>query len=70
MLNLEVGRSYRLVRDYEVRDEQTGTLKHFIRKGEVVKVKRIEAEMDRIYLEGVKLPAALAAFRVHIQAAE
>lgn len=67
MLNPEVGRSYRLVRDFEVRDEQTGTLKHFIRKGEVVKVKRIEAEMDRIYLEGVKLPAALAAFQTHIQ---
>lgn len=62
----EVGHSYRLVRDYEVRDEKTGTIKHFIRKGEVVKVKRTEADLDRIYLEGVQWPAALAAFSMHI----
>ncbi len=69
-MKAEVGSSYRLVRDYEVRDEKTGTLKHLIRKGEVVKVKKIEAELDRIYLEGVPLPAALAAFQMHIQPAE
>jgi hypothetical protein len=63
----EVGRSYRLVRDFEVRDEKTGTLKHLVRKGEVVKVKKIEADLDRVYLEGVALPAALAAFSMHIQ---
>lgn len=70
MLKPEVGRSYRLVRDFEVRDEQTGTLKHLIRKGDVVKVKKIEDDMDRIYLEGVPLPAALMAFGMHIQPAE
>ncbi|MFZ5828012.1 MAG: hypothetical protein ACOY94_27215 [Bacillota bacterium] len=69
MLKPEVGHSYRLVRDLEVRDEHTGTLKHLIRKGDVVKVKKIEEEMDRIYLEGVPLPAALRAFGMHIQAA-
>lgn len=65
----EVGHSYQLVRDFEVRDEKTGTLKHLVRKGEVVKVKRIEADLDRIYLEGVQLPAALAAFSMHIRPA-
>lgn len=66
MLKPEVGQTYRMIRDYEVRDEKTGTLKHFIRKGEVVKVRKIEPELDRLYLEGVPLPAALAAFGMHI----
>lgn len=69
MLKPEVGHSYRLVRDFEVRDEKTGTLKHLIRKGDVVKVKKVEAEMDRVYLEGVPLPAAMAALSMHIQPA-
>jgi len=63
----EVGQSYRLVRDFEVRDEKTGTLRHLIRKGEVVKVKKIDADTDRIYLEGVQVPAAYAALQQHIQ---
>lgn len=66
MLKPEVGHSYRLVRDFEIRAEQTGTLKYLVRKGEVVKVKKIEPEMDRIYLEGVQLPAALGALGMHL----
>lgn len=69
MIKPEVGCSYRLVRDYEIRNEN-GTLKHVIRKGEIVKVTKIEAELDRIYLEGVPLPAAGGTLGIHIQPAE
>lgn len=70
MVKAEVGKSYRLLRDFEVRDEKTGTLKHLIRKGEVVTVVEVDPGMNRVYLEGLSLPAALEAFQVHIQPAE
>ena len=70
MVTAEVGKRYRLVRDYEVRNEKTGTLTFLIRKGEVVTVRKIEPEMNRVYLEGLAQPAALAAFEVHIRPAD
>jgi len=67
MVKPEVGKQYRLVRDYEVHDPNTGTLKHFLRKGEVVTVKKIEEDMDRIYVEGVPMLIPLDAFVIHIR---
>ncbi|BAD41516.1 hypothetical protein [Symbiobacterium thermophilum] len=66
----EVGRHYKLVRDFEIHDPDTGTLKHLIRKGEVVKVRKIEEEKDLIYLEGISVPAFFRAFQMHIVPAE
>ncbi|MFO7274195.1 MAG: hypothetical protein DIU55_004945 [Bacillota bacterium] len=66
----EVGRRYKLVRDFEIHDPETGTLRHLIRKGEVVKVRKIEEENDFIYLEGVSVPAFLGAFQMHIVPAD
>ena len=62
----EVGRHYKLVRDFEIRDPDTGTLKYLIRRGEVVKVRKIEEEKDLIYFEGVSVPAFFRAFQMHI----
>lgn len=70
MVKLEVGQSYRLVRDYEIRNEETGTLKHVIRKGEVVKVRKVEAEADHVWLEGVTYPAAYGTLPIHVVPAE
>lgn len=63
---LDVGRSYRLVRDYEIHDEKTGTLKYLIRSGEVVKVRKIDEENDHVYFEGVPVPAFYQAFLMHV----
>ncbi len=70
MLKPEVGRQYRLVRNFEIHDQETGTLRHLIRAGEVVKVRKIEEEKDLIYLEGMSTPAFFRAFQMHIVPAE
>lgn len=67
MDRLTAGHSYRLVRNFEIHDEKTGTLRHLIRAGDVVKVRKIDEEADRIYLEGVPAPAFYRAFRVHVK---
>lgn len=67
MDRLTVGQSYRLVRNFEIHDEKTGTLRHLIRAGEVVKVRKIEEAADRIYLEGIPTPAFYQAFRMHVK---
>ncbi len=59
---IEAGRTYRLRRNWEIRDEKTGIMKHFILGGTEVKVKRVVPEEDHVYLEGVPLPVPLAAF--------
>lgn len=70
MHTAEVGRRYRLVRNFEIHDPDTGTLKYLIRAGEVVKVRKIEEEKDLIYLEGISAPAFLRAFQMHIAPAD
>lgn len=70
MLRPEVGRQYKLVRDFEIHDPETGTLRHLIRGGEVVKVRKIEEEKDFIYLEGISAPAFFRAFQMHIVPAD
>lgn len=49
---LEAGRRYRLRRDFEVRRLQTGTLVTVLREGSVVRIRQVDAESDRVYLEG------------------
>lgn len=70
MIKPEVGKSYRFIRDFEVHDPKTGTLKHLLRKGEVFTVKKIDLEMDRIYLEGVPVEIPLDAIGIHIRPAD
>jgi hypothetical protein len=53
---IEAGRVYRLRRDFEVRDEKTGTLKDILRKGWELKVKQVKSEEGRVWVEGVALP--------------
>lgn len=59
--HIEAGRSYRLQRDLEVRDEKTGTLRAVLRKGTVVAVRRIDADEDHAFLEGLSVPLRLDA---------
>lgn len=60
---MEVGVSYRLKLDQEIRDENTGTIRELVRKGSVVIVKRIAAEENRVWLEGHPHPLNYAALR-------
>jgi hypothetical protein len=60
---IEVGGSYRLRREFEVRDEQTGTLKVFYLKGTVLKAKRVSVEEDHVWVEGSSLPLPLRTFQ-------
>lgn len=60
---IEVGGSYRLRRVFEVRDEQTGTLKVYFLKGTVLKVKRVSVEEDHVWVEGSSLALPLRSFQ-------
>lgn len=60
-IQLESGRSYRLRRELEVRDEKTGTLKFYFLGGTVVKVRRVIPDEDRVWIEGTTLPVPLIA---------
>lgn len=64
--SIEAGRSYRLVRNFEVRDEHTGTMKSFLLRGTVIKVKKVAPEQDRAWIEGVAPPLPLGALGMHI----
>lgn len=55
---LEAGATYRLRRDLEVRDDQTGTLKEFIKKGTIITIKKVAPEEDQVFIEGVKRPVS------------
>jgi hypothetical protein len=63
-ISLEVGGTYRLKREFEVRAEKTGTLKAYFLKGTVLKVKRVDEEEDHVWVEGSSLPLPLQAFRL------
>lgn len=60
---IEAGRSYRLLRELEVRDEKTGTMRAYFLRGTVVKVKRIATEEDRLWVEGTAVPIPMAALQ-------
>ncbi|HYF77806.1 MAG TPA: hypothetical protein VD973_11770 [Symbiobacteriaceae bacterium] len=57
---IEAGHAYRLQQDLEVRDGKTGTLRAIFRKGTVVTVKRLEADEDHAFFEGLSVPVPLA----------
>jgi hypothetical protein len=61
--DIAAGRSYRLKRNFEVRDERTGTLKTYFLKGAVLKVKKVLPEEDQVWVEGSPLPLPLAALQ-------
>lgn len=60
---IESGRSYRLQRELEVRDEKTGTMRAYFLRGTVVTVKRVSTEEDRVWVDGTPAPVPLAALR-------
>lgn len=64
---LELGKAYRLVRPFEVRDDKTGTIRSILRKETIVQVKRIKPEEDHVWVEGVNLPLPLSALRIHVR---
>jgi len=65
---LEEGKRYRLQRELEIRDEKTGTLKAFLCKGAVVKVRRLDPDEEHVYIEGQPLPLPLSALRRMVRA--
>ncbi|HWI64946.1 MAG TPA: hypothetical protein VNT75_24215 [Symbiobacteriaceae bacterium] len=68
-IDLAVGATYRLRHELEVRDEKTGTLKVHLRAGSTILVRRIEAELDHVYVEGISLPLRMSALRRMVQPA-
>lgn len=64
---IEAGQVYRLRREFELRDEQTGTLKQYFLKGTELKVRKVAEEEERVWVEGVSLPLPLAALRRAIE---
>jgi len=64
---MEVGGQYRLKLDQEIRDEQTGTLKEFIHKGTIIKVKKISVEENQVWLEGYHYPVGYRALRRRVE---
>ena len=61
--DLVEGESYRLLREFEIHDEKTGTPKAFLRKGALVKVRRLDPDDDHVFVEGQSLPLPLGALR-------
>lgn len=64
---IEAGRSYRLVRPFEVHDEQTGTMRHYLLKGTVIHVRKVAVDLDRIWIDGVSAPLPYFALRHHLE---
>jgi hypothetical protein len=59
---MEPGKQYRLKRNFEVRTYK-GSLKHQILFDTVVVVKKVDASIDQVWVEGIDLPVPLAAFQ-------
>lgn len=67
--NLAPGQTYRLLINFEVHDEATGTLRELVRKGSVVKIRRIAADQGRVWLEGHEYPFPLWSLEKQLTAA-
>lgn len=67
-VHIQPGSSYRLKRPLEIRDERTGTLKHYVLGGTVVKVRKLHKDEDRVWVEGVPLPIPLSALQRMVMA--
>lgn len=64
--DIEAGRSYRLVRPFEVRDEQTGTIRNYLLKGTIIHVSKVAIDQDRVWIAGVTAPLPYFALRHHL----
>lgn len=69
VMSIEAGHQYRLVRPFEVRDEETGTIKEFLLKDRVLRVKRVAPAEDHIWVEGLDWPLPYFALRHHVEQA-
>lgn len=66
---ITVGTTYRLVHDFEVRNEATGTLKLYLRRGTLLTIKRVDAETEHAWAEGMDLPLPLDVLPRHVDPA-
>lgn len=64
--HMEVGRQYRLVRPFEVRDEKTGTMRHYLQKDSLLKVRKVSVEEEHVWVDGIDMPLMLDALRQHV----
>lgn len=69
LTKVETGHSYRLRRDFEVRN-QNGTLKAVLAGGTEVHVLRVEPAEDAVYVEGCDLPIPLEPLEMHVDPVE
>lgn len=60
---LEEGKTYRLQRELEIHDDKTGTPRAFLRKGTLIKVRKLDSADDHVFVEGQALPLPLNALR-------
>lgn len=60
---IEAGKAYRLRRDFEIRNEHGTVVKTILKHDQVVQVKKVDAEVDHVWVEGVSLVIPLAAFQ-------
>ncbi len=60
-LKLKAGQAYRLLGNFEIHDERTGTLKGYALKGTILRIKRVAPEQDRAWAEGYAHPFPLSA---------
>jgi hypothetical protein len=65
-VNFQPGEQYKLRRDFEVRDPVTGTIKYVIRRGQVITIRKIESDVDLLYVEGQQIPLPIAALSIHV----
>jgi hypothetical protein len=65
-VNFQPGEQYKLRRDFEVRDPVTGTIKYVIRRGQVITIRKVESDVDLLYVEGQQTPLPIAALSIHV----
>ncbi|MGE5673415.1 MAG: hypothetical protein ACM3XM_05960 [Mycobacterium leprae] len=53
------GAEYRLRQDLEIRKKSNGVMTDFFRKGTVLKVRKVEADKEQLWFEGVSEPLAM-----------
>lgn len=59
--SLEAGRRYRLRRDFEVRRLETGTMVALLQEGSIVRIREVDTEAGRVYVEGCDVPVPMDA---------
>lgn len=66
MVHFQAGEQYKLRRDFEVRDYETGTIKSVIRAGQTITISKVEEEVDRLFVEGQPIPLPIGALSMHV----